>query len=127
MFSFTFTDISYSYQQYCIEIAILIGIEIMCEYVLHDQISAQLQKKTMKNYRAFHTLNLICVFLLISVAIISTSGYDIDTDDLPTPVDMFQEFKYECIYLQEKCNYVLFSESISMNARESAQVELNKV
>lgn len=41
----------------------------------------------MENYRAFHTFTLICVFLIVSVAIISTSGYDIDTDDLPTPVD----------------------------------------
>lgn len=41
----------------------------------------------MNNNRVLQTLTLICVFLFVSVAIISTSGYDIDTDDLPTPVD----------------------------------------
>jgi peroxidase len=37
------------------------------------------------NYMGLYTI--MCVFLFVSVAIISISGYDIDTDDLPTPVD----------------------------------------
>jgi len=37
------------------------------------------------NYMGLYTV--MCVFLFVSVAIISISGYDIDTDDLPTPVD----------------------------------------
>lgn len=41
----------------------------------------------MKNCRALHTFTVISVFLFVSVAIISANGYDISTDDLPTPVD----------------------------------------